>query len=127
MRMNIDGTTENVYYRFTPCGGVKKCPVEGCLYVVNTNEVKPCNQHPESKLVRSGECPVEFFYIWPESMEDNRRWLTGLVRDGSMEGNDLHNHPHHNERRIPVKIDSDIRRAITENPHLKTSDVITGK
>ena len=127
IQMNIDGKSENVYYRFAPCGGVKRCAVEGCLYVVCTNEVKPCSQHSESKLVHSGECPVEFFYIWPENVEDKRRWLTGLVRAGSMEDDDLHNHPHHKERKIPVKIDTDIRRAMIDNPHLKTSDVMTGK
>ena len=43
---------------------------EGCSYVVCTNEVKPCDQHPESPPVRSGECPVEFLYIWPEHIKD---------------------------------------------------------
>ena len=129
IKMNIDGKNESVYYRFAPCGGVKRCAMhtDGCSYVVSTNELKPCHQHPESKLVRSGECPVEFFYIWPEDTEDKRRWLTGLVRANSMEECDLHNHPHHKERKIPVKVDTDIRRAMIDNPHLKTSDVITGK
>ena len=85
---------------------------EGCSYVVCTNKVKPCNQHPKSPLVRSGECPVEFFYILPEDTEDKRRWLTGLVRTGNMQEHDLHNHPHHKENKIPVKIDTDIRRAV---------------
>ena len=61
--MNIDGKNESVhlYYRFAPCGGVKRCAMhtEGYSYVVSTNELKPCSQHPESKLVCSGECPVD--------------------------------------------------------------------
>lgn len=93
IQTNIDGKNESVYYRFAPCGGIKRCGVDGCLYVVSTNEFKPCGQHPESKLVRSGECPVQFFYVWPEKSEDMRRWLTGLIRGGCLEGGDLHNHP----------------------------------
>ena len=128
IEVKIDGKYEKVYYRFAPCGGVKRCAMytDGCSYVVPTNEIKVCNQHPDSKLVRSGECPVEFFYVWPEDAEDKRRWLTGLVRTGSMHESDLHNHPHHKEKKIPVKVDTDIRRAVIENPHLKTSDVLTG-
>ena len=68
---------------------------------------------------------VVFFYVWPEDLNDNRRWLTGLVQSGELETDNLHNHPLHNETKIPVKVDSDIRRAIIENPHLKTSNLIT--
>ncbi|XP_065905167.1 uncharacterized protein [Dysidea avara] len=55
-----------------------------------------------------------------------RRWLTGLVRT-DMHESDLHNHPHYKEKKIPVKVDMDVRRAVIENPHLKTSDLLTGK
>lgn len=40
---------------------------------------------------------------------------------------DLHNHPHHEVKKILVKVDTDIRRVVIENPHLKTSDVLIGK
>ena len=125
---NIDGRSENVYYRFVPCGGVKRCAMytDGCSYVVLTNEIKSCSQHPDSPLVCSGNCPVEFFYFWPENAKDMRRWLTRLVRT-DMHESDLHNHPHHKEKKIPpIKVDMDVRRAVIENPHLKTLDLLTG-
>ena len=43
-----------------------------------------------------------------------------------MQASDLHNHPHHKEYKIPVKVDTDIRRAVLENPHLKSSDIPIG-
>ena len=98
---------------------------DGCSYVVLTNEIKSRSQHPVTPLVRSGNCPVEFFYFWPENAKDMRRWLTGLVRT-DMHESDLHNHPHYKEKKIPVKVDMDVRRAVIENPHLKTSDLLTG-
>lgn len=53
--MNIDGKSENVYYRYSPCGGVKRCAMytNGCSYVAPTYETKACNQHPNSKFVHS--------------------------------------------------------------------------
>ena len=128
IQMNIDGADENVYYRFAPCGRVKRCSMhsEGCSYVVSTSTHKLCSQHPEAVLEHTSDCPVDFFYIWPVDENDNRRWLTGITRCGDLQASDLHNHPHHKESKIPVKVDTDIRRAVLENPHLKSSDFMTG-
>ena len=38
----------------------------------------------------------------------------------------MHNHPLHKENKILVKFDTDTRRAVIENPHLKILDVLTG-
>ena len=129
VQMDINGIRESVYYRLVPCGGVKRCGkhMEGCTYVAPTSATKTCPQHPDSPLERSQQCPVDFFYIWPEDSTDNRRWLTGIVRSGDLQSNNLHNHPLHSEVKIPVKVDTDIRRAVIENPHLKTSDLIVGR
>ena len=126
--MDVGGNIERVYYRFVPCGGVKLCGmhIEGCKYLAPTSSIKPCSQHPNASLKRTENCPVLFFYAWPENSNDNRRWLTGIVRSGNLESNNLHNHPIHSESKIPVKVDSDIRRAVVENPHLKTTDLIVG-
>ena len=126
--MNIDGKVENVFYRFAPCGGVKKCSMhsDGCSHIVPTSSVKPCSIHPNAALERSGDCPVDFVYIWPADQSDNRRWLSGIIRCGDMHSSDLHNHPHHKESKIPVKVDTDIRRAVIENPHLKSSELLIG-
>ena len=127
LQMDVDGKEESMVYRFVPCGGVKKCGTEGCSYVAPTSAVKPCSQHKDTPLVRTGECPVIFFYVWPEDIQDNRRWLTGMLHSGDLTADNLHNHPLHSESRIPVKVDSDIRRAIVENPHIKTSELVVGE
>ena len=74
--------------------------------------------------MHSGDCRVEYFYIWPENAKDDRTRLTELVRTSIMQGNNLHNHPLHKENKIPVKTDTNIRRAVIGNPHLKTADVL---
>ena len=75
--MTVDGNEETLWYRIVPCGGVKQCPAPSCTYVVATREVRSCMQHPNEKLTRSnelsGECPVEFMYIWPVDEADKRR------------------------------------------------------
>ena len=129
LKLDVSGDTESMYYRFVPCGGVKRCGkhIEGCSYIAPTSAVKPCSQHRDTPLERMGECPVVFFYIWPEDPKDNRRWLTGIIRFGDLQADNLHNHPIHLESKIPVKVDSDIRRAVVENPHLKTTALIVGR
>ena len=116
-------------YRIVPCAGVKLCPkhVDGCSYIASTRECHPCPSHPDVKLVRAGDCRVEFVYIWPQDNEDNRRWITGILRGMDMTATNLHNHLSHAASKIPSKVDTEIRRAIILNPHLKTRDIITGK
>lgn len=128
MKLDINGETESMYYRIVPCGGVKRCGkhADGCSYIAPTFSTKPCCNHRETPLQRTGECPVEFIYIWPEDETDNRRWLTGIIRSGDLEPENLHTHPLHKEMKIPVKVDTDIRRAVIENPHLKPSDLSIG-
>ena len=122
VKIDIDRVSESIFYRFVPCGGVKLCGkhTEGCLFVAPTSSIKSCRQHPDAPLERTKECPVLFFYVWPEDPNDNRRCLTGIVRSGDLQS---HNHPMHSETKIPAKVDS---RALVDNPHLKTSDLIVG-
>ena len=70
---------------------------------------------------------MEFVYLWPEDESDRRRWQSGIIRNGSMEVENIHSHPMHSDSKIPAKVDSDIRKAIASNPHLKTSDILVGK
>ena len=128
VKLDINGELESVYYRIVPCGGVKRCGqhAKGCPHVVPTFAVKPCCNHPDSPLQHSGECAVEFVYVWPEHGSDNRRWLTGILRSGDLQSNNLHTHPLHKEMKIPVKVDTDIHRAVIDNPHLKPSDLTVG-
>ena len=126
VKLNVDGNDEQIIYRIVPCGGVKVCSEESCNYVVSTRETKPCPEHKTKKIVRSGNCPVEFVYLKPVDSNDNRRWLTGLVRRPTNDQN-LHNHPLHGDLKIPGKVDADIRRAVIGNPQLKTKDLVIGK
>ena len=128
--MNIDGKNEVVNYRIVPCNGVKLCTHhnEGCDYISAVKETRRCPNHPEDKLVHSSSCPVEIVYIWPEDLTDNRRWITGYVRvAGDKNSENLHNHPLNAPSKIPAKVDADIRRAVSANPHLKTTDIVIGK
>ena len=130
--MTVDGNEETLWYRIVPCGGVKQCPAPSCTYVVATREVRSCMQHPNEKLTRSnelsGECPVEFMYIWPVDEADKRRWLTGIVRgEQAIDQENLHNHPIHSCSKIPSKVDTDIRSAVIADPHLKTKDILIGE
>lgn len=124
---NIDGKQEEICYKIAPCKGVKVCSADGCSYVASTRESKPCPHHLKSQLESSGNCPVDFFYVWPTASTDNRRWIGGLVRSDSMVSDNFHNHPINPPSKIPVKVEADIRKAIQANPHLKTSEIMIGK
>lgn len=129
--MVVDGVDETLLYRVVPCGGVKLCPAVNCSYVTSTREIRACLQHPGEKLIRSNvsseECPVEFVYIWPDNEEDNRRWITGITRGAINTSDNLHNHPNHAATKIPSQIDTDIRKVVIADPHLKTKDIMIGK
>ena len=125
--LNVDGANDDIIYRIVPCGGVKVCSDKSCSYVVSTRETKPCPDHPNKKLERSGYCPVEFVYLKPKDPSDSRRWLTGLIRGPQSDAQNLHNHALHGDLKIPGKVDADIRRAIISNPQLKTKDIVIGK
>lgn len=128
--MIVDEQEEQIHYRIVPCAGVKLCSyhTEVCSHVVSTREIKnQCLSHPEAKRVRSGDCPVEFIYIWPDDESDTRRWITGIKRGSQNEENNLHNHPCHQATKWTKKMVSDLQEAVINNPLLKTSDLVVGK
>ena len=122
------GSPLEVQYRITPCRGVKLCGEQGCTYVTSMRENRSCPNHPSIALVSSGDCPVEFLYIKPTDTKDNRRWQTGIVRTNCdvMKQQIIHSHPVPPASKIPCKIQMDIQEAVSENPHLKTSDIVQG-
>lgn len=126
LQISIEGKEESLNYRIAPCGGVKMCSAVGCSYVTSTREHRHCSSHPDSLLVSSGECPVEFVYVWPVDDTDKRRWLSGIVRQGDMTQTNLHNHPFHQSTKIPSKVIHDIQHALHTDPQLTTHDIITG-
>ena len=99
---------------------------QGCGYITSTRENRPYPDHPKLSLVCSGECPVEFLYVKPTDLTDNRRWLTGFVRTSQefMKGTNIHSHPTPPGSKIPC---NDIHIAVSENPHLQTSDLVEGE
>ena len=122
----VDGKEEELYYRIAPCGGAKYCPIEGCSFTISTREHRGCPDHPDSHLTLQ-ECQVEFVYVWPEKDEDKRRWLSGILRRGTMEADNLHNHPLHGSTKVPSKVVHDIQQALKLDPTLKTHDLMTGE
>lgn len=122
--------TLQVEYRITPCNGVKLCGMheDGCEYVTSTREHRPCPSHPSVPLVGTSNCPVEFVYIKPKDKNDNRRWQTGFLRGGlsTMMAQNLHSHKLPPATKIPIKVQSDIKEALKEDPHLKTTDLVEG-
>ena len=111
--------------------GVKLCGEheDGCSCVTSTLETRSGPSHPKSLFVKSGECPVEFVYLWPTE-GDKRRWITGIRRSGGCADEmTFHNHPLHVHATLKIssKVDTDIRRAVVANPHLKTKGIVSGK
>lgn len=127
-----DGQQETlqVEYKIAPCKGIKLCGrnEEGCDYVTSTREHRPCLSHPSVPLVACGSCPVEFVYIRPTDKNDNRRWQTGFLRGGMdmMQAQNLHSHQLPPATRIPTKVQVDIKEAVKEDAHLKTTDIVEG-
>ena len=127
--MNVDGAEEMMNYRLVPCGGVKLCAKhsEGCSYTIAKREKTKCPTHPVEKLINSGECQVEFAYVWPENDEDNRRWISGISRTTDSTDDNLHSHPCPPCTRLPSKVQTDWKNAVCQNPSLKTKDLLLGK
>ena len=71
IKIDVAGVVGSVVYRFVPCGGVKVCGKhsDGCNFVTSTTSIKPCCQHSNVPLQRTGECPVVFIYVWPDQPE----------------------------------------------------------
>lgn len=91
--------------------------------MTSTREHRHCPDYP---VPNKGECPVEFVYVWPQKNEDKHRWLSGIVRQGGKESNNLHNHPLHNATKIPLKVVHDIHEALEREETLKTHEIMTG-
>ena len=121
-------TKEKMFYRSAPCSGVKKCPELDCKYIAPIRERRPCPNHLDSKLVRSGDCPVEFVYIFPQEFhKDHRRWIGGIVRVEKHITSSLHNHPLHGSIKISQCVQDEIASAVISNPALTPTDIAAGK
>ena len=112
--VTIDGKSQDVTYWMSKCKGVKKC--ESCDHVVSNSFVKNnCKMHPKAALCQSEDCPVEFIYVFPQSTDDKRRWIGGIIRSPNIcPQKNLHSHPvscslNH---KLPKKICSDLEKTV---------------
>ena len=63
IKVKVDGKEEELLYRMTLCGGVKKCPESGCSYVCAVKDHPKCPKHGNALKLsaeNSGQCPVTF-------------------------------------------------------------------
>ena len=128
IEVEIGNKKEKVFYHSAPCLGVKVCSEPGCSHVAPIRERRACVKHPNQKMVRTDECPVEFIYIYPQSYhDDHRRWIGGIVRNQKQPETNLHNHPLHPAFKMCNFVKDKIHAAVTSNPILTPTDVTHGK
>ena len=85
-----------------------------------------CKTHPNATLETTGNCAVEFVYIFPANVEDKRRWIGGVIRtDVVSPSKNLHNHPVELSlsHKLSSMVTSAIQRSIDENPYLTTRQI----
>ena len=124
--VEIGDKMKEVFYRSSPCLGVKYCPHEGCSHVVAVRDKRSCPTH-NLPLQKTFDCPVEFVYVHPKDSSDYRRWFGGIVRCQKAPAENLHNHRIHASTKIAQCIKEKIDHAITVNPALSPSDIVCGK
>ena len=89
-----------------------------------------CSQHPTADLIATEGCAVEFVYIFPQNIEDQRRWIGGIIRSSEVVPMlNLHNHPigcslNH---KLPATVISDITKTLEDNPYLTTRQIQCGQ
>ena len=128
-KLQINSKEENLQYCLSHCNGVKKCAE--CDHVFPKSYVKNnCNQHPLADLISTEGCAVEFVYIFPQNVEDQRRWIGGLTRSVEVTPmQNLHNHPigYTLNHKLPAKVISDITKTLEDNPYLTTRQIQCGQ
>ena len=111
------------------CHGVKKCGE--CDHVLPKYYIKSnCNQHPTVDLISTEGFTVEFVYIFSQNVEDQRRWIGGIIRSSEVAPTqNLHNHPigYSLNHKLPAKVISDITKTLEDNPYLTTCQIQCGQ
>ena len=125
INVEINGKSEEVYYRSAPCQGVKYCPTDECTHIVPIRDKRKCPEH-NTALERTYSCPVEFVYIHPKDSGDRRRWIGAVVRCQKSPTENFHNHKIHAANKIAQCVRERIGQAISANPSLTQSDIACG-
>ena len=89
--IQIGEKQEILNYRMVPCGGVKVCSVDGCMYTMAIKEHHKCPEH-NTLLMKQTSCPVYFVFLEPVDVSDKRRWIAGLVIHQKEQTKHLHTH-----------------------------------
>jgi len=86
---------ETLNYWIAQYSGVKKCTE--CDHVLpNVCSKNNCTVHTSAALEMTGNCVVEFVYIFPADSTDKRRWIGKIIHsDLVISCVSLHNHPVH--------------------------------
>ena len=79
IEMEIQGKKVSLFYRSSPCAGLKVCPISECCHVVPMWEKRNCPTH-NMTLTKTTCCLIDFVYLYPKDSTDQRRWFGGLVR-----------------------------------------------
>ncbi len=124
--VQINGKQEQLFYRSSPCSGVKMCPRDDCNYTVPIRDKRNCPKH-DTALYKTCNCPVEFVYLYPKDMSDKRRWFGGVVRCQKNQSVSLHNHEIHGSCKMAQCVKEKISTAVSINPALKPSEIACGK
>ena len=108
---------------------MKKCGE--CDHVLPKSYLKNnCSQHPTADLIATEGCAVEFVYIFPQNIKDQRRWIGGIIQSSEVVPMlNLHNHPigcslNH---KLPAKVISDITKTLEDNLYLTTRQIQCGQ
>ena len=129
MSVVINGRKESLNYWMARCNGVKKC--SKCDHVLPNVCVKNiCKSHPGASLETTGNCAVEFVYVFPANIKDNRRWIGGIIHSDVISPcKNLHNHPVDLSlsHKLSTMVTSAIQKSIDENPYLITCQMACGQ
>ena len=104
--------------------------LKSALSVTNICVKNNCKTHPNAALETTGNCAVEFVYIFPANDKDKRRWIGGVIcTDVVSPSKNLHNHTVELSlsHKLSSIVTSAIQRSIDENPYLTTRQIACGQ
>ncbi len=83
-----------------------------------------CLYHPSAPLVRTGDCPIYFFYICPKNENDKRRWIG--VMEKLEDDIPSHNHPQPIESKLNSLLVADVAHALQTNSNYTANELSKG-
>ena len=110
---------------------MKKCASSDHV-VPNSFVRNNCKLHPKTALCQNEDCPIEFVYVFPQSSDDKRRWIWGVISSSEVcPQKNLHNHPIssglNHKLELPKKDWADLEKTIEDNPYLTTRQIACGQ